>query len=720
MSSIYSTNVGNREIVIDTGKLAKLAGGSAVVKMGDSVVLATACMADKPREGADFIPLVVDYLEKTFAAGKIPGGFFKREGRPSEHEILTSRLIDRSIRPLLPKGFYFDTQIITTVMSLDNDNPTDVMALVGASVALSLSEIPFNGPIAAVRVARINSEHVVNPSLDELEKSSLNIIVAGSSEGITMVEGDAMEVPEEEVLDAIMYGWEQLIKIIDLQRKMKEEIGKTKISFDEPDLHDEIKAKIDSLAVKSLHDAFLVSDKLRRREKIAAVWDEVKESFTEEEILENGALITSYLRDIEKKLVRDMLLEKKKRIDDRGPQDIREIWSEAGVLPRAHGSAIFTRGETQVLVATTLGTEEDEQRVDALTGETSKRFMLHYNFPPYSVGEVRFLRTPARREIGHGVLAEKAISKVLPTEEEFPYTLRVVSEVLESNGSSSMATVCGASLSLMDAGVPIKAPVGGIAMGLITEGDETVILSDILGDEDHLGEMDFKVAGTERGVTAIQMDIKVERVSREILSMALSQAREGRLFIIDKMNSVIDKPRDEISKYAPRLELIMVKPDKIREIIGPQGKTIRGIIEQTGVKIDVEDDGTVKVYAVDEESVKKAIDIIKELTQEAEIGKSYAGKVKKIMDFGAFVEIFPGTEGLLHISQISHKRIKAVSDVLRERDEVRVKVLDIDGDGKIRLSRKDLIRDEDDTRPTQQERTDRKPYDRRGKDSPRK
>jgi polyribonucleotide nucleotidyltransferase len=488
---------------------------------------------------------------------------------------------------------------------------------------------------------------------------------------------------------------------------------------EEPALDEDGKSKIESIARHSLSDAFSIPDKNQRRDRVAAIWEEVKESFTEEEFLERGVVIASYFKDMEKKLVRDMLFESKRRIDGRSPQEIREIWSEISVLPRAHGSAIFTRGETQVLVATTLGTAEDEQIVDALTGETSKRFMLHYNFPPYSVGEVRFLRTPARREIGHGVLAERAISKVLPTEEEFPYTLRVVSEVLESNGSSSMATVCGASLSLMDSGVPVKAPVGGIAMGLITEGDETIILSDILGDEDHLGDMDFKVAGTSGGVTAIQMDIKVERVSREILSEALSQAREGRLFIIDKMNSVTDKPRAEISKYAPRLEVIIVKPEKIREIIGPQGKTIRGIIEHTGVKIDVEDDGTVRVYAVDEKSVTLAMEMIKELVQEAEIGKTYNGKVKKIMDFGAFVEIFPGTEGLLHISQIAHRRINSVSDVLKEGEEVRVKVLDVDGDGKIRLSRKDLIREEGERDPGHG-RTSRGPSHRRGKDGPRK
>lgn len=719
MGSRYSVEIGNREIIIETGRLAKLAGGSVIVKMGDSVVLATACVSEKPREGVDFIPLVVDYLEKTFAAGKIPGGFFKREGRPTEQEVLTSRLIDRSIRPLLPKGFSFDTQVITTVLSLDNDNPTDIMALVGASAALSASEIPFKGPIAAVRVAKVNGENVVNPSLDELQNSSLNLIIAGGRDGITMVEGDAMEVPEEQVLDAIMYGWEHLQKIIDIQNRLVEELGKPKMPHEEPALDEDGKSKIESIARHSLSDAFSIPDKNQRRDRVAAIWEEVKESFTEEEFLERGVVIASYFKDMEKKLVRDMLFESKRRIDGRSPQEIREIWSEISVLPRAHGSAIFTRGETQVLVATTLGTAEDEQIVDALTGETSKRFMLHYNFPPYSVGEVRFLRTPARREIGHGVLAERAISKVLPTEEEFPYTLRVVSEVLESNGSSSMATVCGASLSLMDSGVPVKAPVGGIAMGLITEGDETIILSDILGDEDHLGDMDFKVAGTSGGVTAIQMDIKVERVSREILSEALSQAREGRLFIIDKMNSVTDKPRAEISKYAPRLEVIIVKPEKIREIIGPQGKTIRGIIEHTGVKIDVEDDGTVRVYAVDEKSVTQAMEMIKELVQEAEIGKTYNGKVKKIMDFGAFVEIFPGTEGLLHISQIAHRRINSVSDVLKEGEEVRVKVLDVDGDGKIRLSRKDLIREEGERDPGHG-RTSRGPSHRRGKDGPRK
>ncbi len=717
MEKKYTVNVGGKEIHIETGKLARQAGGSVIVKMGESVVLVTACVSDKPREGVDFLPLVVDYQEKTFAAGRIPGGFFKREGKPSEHEVLVSRLIDRPIRPLFPDNFFYDTQIIATVLSMDYDNPPDTLAIVGASAALSLSEAPFEGPIAAVRVSRKNGEFVINPSIDDSEQSDLDIIVAGSEHGITMVEGEASEVPEEVLLDAIFHGWERLQPLIHVQHKMVEEIGKRAADFDIPSIDGETRKKIEDMAKERLKEAFLIPDKLKRRETVAEIWEKVRDSFTEEEILEKGVVIASAFKDLEKEVVRRRILDEGLRIDGRKPEDIRPVWCEAGVLPRTHGSAIFTRGETQVLVTTTLGTAEDEQIIDDFSGETSKRFMLHYNFPPFSVGEVRMLRAPARREIGHGALAERAISKVLPPEEEFPYTIRVVSEVLESNGSSSMATVCGASLSLMDAGVPVKAAVGGIAMGLIIEGDRAVILSDILGDEDHLGDMDFKVAGTRKGVTAIQMDIKVERVDRAVLEKALVQAREGRMYILDRMDEVLEKPRPELSKYAPRFEIIEVKPEKIKDIIGPGGKTIRGIIDKTGVKIDIEENGVVRIYSPNKESVDEALNIIRELTKEAELGRSYVGKVKRITDFGAFVEIFPGTEGLLHISQISHRRIRAVSDILKEGDEVLVKVIEIDGDGKIRLSRKELIKDDE---PRERHRPpDRKPNP-RGKPSPRK
>jgi len=691
----YSVNIGNREVTIETGKYAMQAGGSVLVRMGDSAVLATACVSEHPREGIDFVPLVVDYLEKTFSAGKIPGGFFKREGRPTEKEVLVSRLTDRPIRPLLPKNFRNETQIIMTVLSMEPENSPAVMALVGASAALTISAAPFQGPIAAVRVVRIEGDLVINPSFDDLEKADINLIVAGSKEGIVMVEGGATEVPEDEVLDAIMYGWEQMQPLIEVQEKIAEEVGKPVISVEDAEVDGEIKGKVHSVASEGLRDAFSIPGKVERQKKIKEIWDEVLQAFPEEEREEKEKEISKCFSQLEKEIVRGRILAGEQRIDGRGFSDVRDIWCETALLQRAHGSSVFTRGETQALVTATLGTSEDEQRIDALTGDTKKRFMLHYNFPPYSVGEVKFLRGPARREVGHGALAERAISSMLPPEEDFPYTVRVVSEILSSNGSSSMATVCGASLALMDAGVPIKSAVSGIAMGLVVEGDNTVILSDILGDEDHLGDMDFKVAGTHEGVTAIQMDIKVKRVSRDILSRALAQAHEGRLHILSKMNEVLASPRKELSPYAPRFVLLTINREKIGGVIGPGGKMIRSIIEETGVKIDIEDDGSVRIFGVEQEGVDRAIKIIEDLTQEAEVGRSYKGKVKKIVAFGAFVEIFPGTEGLLHISQIAHRRIKEVTDVLKEGDEVMVKVLEVDREGKIRLSRKDLIGKDD-------------------------
>ncbi len=715
----YTVCIGDREINIETGRLAMQAGGSVLVTMGDSVVLATACVSEHPREGIDFVPLVVDYLEKTFAAGKIPGGFFKREGRPSEQEVLVSRLIDRPIRPLLPKHLRNEVQIIATVLSMENDNSPAVMALLGASAALSISGAPFQGPIAAVRVARIDGNLLINPSLDDLSESEINMVVGGSRDGVVMVEGGAREVPEEEVLDAIMFGWEQMQPLIDIQFKMIEEVGKPIMVVEEPEMDETVSNRVRELSVKALEAALTIPGKVERKTEIGEVKEKVRSSFTEEELSENGKVISSTLREVEKEIVRGRILGGGTRIDGRGFRDVRDIWCETGLLKRAHGSALFTRGETQALAAATLGTTEDEQRVDALMGESSKRFMLHYNFPPYSVGEVRFLRNPARREIGHGALAERSLSTVLPAEEEFPYTIRVVSEIFSSNGSSSMATVCGSSLALMDAGVPIKEAVAGIAMGLIVEGENTVILSDILGDEDHLGDMDFKVAGTRKGVTAIQMDIKVKRVSRDILSRALAQAGEGRLHILEKMNTVLDSPRPDLSPYAPRFELLTIKTDKIGGVIGPGGKTIRGIIEETGVKIDIEDDGTVRIFGVEPEGVARAVKIVKDLTKEAEVGKSYDGIVKKIVDFGAFIEIFPGTEGLLHISQISHQRIRAVSDVFKEGDSVLVKVLEIDREGKIRLNRKDLVGKDDDIGGGGDRNPPRSPSRHRGKERPR-
>jgi polyribonucleotide nucleotidyltransferase len=674
---------------IESGRWARQAGGAAVVRYGESVVLVTACVTENPRPGIDFLPLVVDYVEKTFSVGKIPGGFFKREGRLSEFEVLTSRMIDRPIRPLFPKGFYNEIQVIATVLSADKENDTGILALIGASAALSISEIPFTGPIVGARVGRIDGELVVNPRIPDLERSDLNIFVAGSRDAILMVEGEANEVSEEEVLDAILFAHRSMAPVLDLQERMAREIGKEKRAFERKILAEEDLRKIASIAEGPLAEAYGIRMKQDRRKRIEEVAESVRSSFTDEERAEKGTLIAEALKSLEKKIVRGMILREKKRIDGRGLRDIRPITCEVGVLPRTHGSAVFTRGETQALVTATLGTSQDEQRIDSILGDTTKAFMLHYNFPPFSVGEVKMLRAPARREVGHGALAERAVTKVLPKNVDFPYTVRVVSEVLESNGSSSMATVCGASLAMMDAGVPTSGAVSGIAMGLIKEGDGIAVLSDILGDEDHLGDMDFKVAGTKNGVTAIQMDIKIGGVSRDILLSALQQAREGRLHILGRMNAALEAHRPELSPFAPRIYVMMVKTDKIREIIGPGGKIIRGIQEQTGVKIDIEDDGTVKIAAVDADSARAAISIIEGITQSAEVGKVYQGRVRKIMDFGAFVEIFPGTDGLLHVSQISKHRVNA-ADCFKEGDEVTVRVLEVDRDGKIRLSHKEF------------------------------
>ena len=689
MGNVYEAEISGRTLSIESGRWAKQAGGAAVVRYGDSVVLVTACVTENPRPGIDFLPLVVDYVEKTFAVGKIPGGFFKREGRLSELEVLTSRLIDRPIRPLFPKGFYNEIQVIATVLSADKENDTGILAMIGASAALSISDIPFQGPIAGARVGRIDGALVINPRIPDQGRSDMNIFVAGSREAILMVEGEANEVPDEEVLDAILFAHRSLDPVLSLQERMAKELGKEKRAFEKRALPEEDLRRIAEIAGGPLADAYAILAKQDRRKKIEEVGEAVRNSFPEEERAEKAALIADAFKSLEKKIVRGKITRERKRIDGRGLSDIRSISCEVGVLPRTHGSAVFTRGETQVLVTATLGTSQDEQRIDSLLGDTTKAFMLHYNFPPFSVGEVKMLRAPGRREVGHGALAERAVTKVLPQGADFPYTVRLVSEVLESNGSSSMATVCGSSLAMMDAGIPTSGAVSGIAMGLIKEGDDVAVLSDILGDEDHLGDMDFKVAGTRNGVTAIQMDIKIGGVSREILLAALRQAREGRLHILEKMNGAIPSHRPELSPFAPRIYVMMVKTDRIREIIGPGGKVIRGIQEQTGVKIDIEDDGTVKIAAVDADSARAAISIIEGIVQEPEVGKVYQGRVRKIMDFGAFVEIFPGTDGLLHVSQISKHRVNA-AECFREGDEVTVRVLEVDRDGKIRLSHKEF------------------------------
>ncbi len=681
-----------RPLSIEVGRLAKQANGSALVRYGDTVVLVTATAAKEAREAQDFFPLTVDYQEKTFAAGKIPGGFFKREGRPSEKEVLTSRLCDRPLRPLFPDGFRCETQIIATVLSYDKENDADMLALIGASTALELSDIPFNGPIAGVRVGRIDGQLVINPTASQQPQSDLQLIIAGSREAIVMVEGGAQMLSEDVILDALYAGHRAMQPLIDLQAELRAAVGKPKRALVAREVDRTLTARVRDLAVPKIHTALGVSGKADRNEAVHAARGDVVAALATD-FPEREREIKGLFEDLHSDIVREMIVDRRLRIDGRGLADIRPIACEVEVLPRTHGSALFTRGETQALVVATLGTSSDEQKIDALIGETYKKFMLHYNFPPFSVGEVKFLRSPGRREIGHGALAERAVAAVLPDEGEFPYTIRVVSEILESNGSSSMVTVCGSSLALMDAGVPIKAPVAGIAMGLIREGDEIRVLSDILGDEDHLGDMDFKVAGTEHGVTAVQMDIKIGGVTREIMRDALYQAREGRLHILERMREALAAPRTDMSAYAPRIATLKIKVDRIRDVIGPGGKVIRGIIEETGVKIDVEDDGTIYVASADGVAMQKAIDWINRLTAEAEVGKIYKGTVKKIMDFGAFVEILPGTDGLVHISQLAPERVQNVRDVLKEGDEVMVKVLEVDKTGKIRLSRKEALKE---------------------------
>ena len=681
-----------RPLSIEIGKLAKQADGAALVRYGETVVLVTAVAAKDLKLDTDFFPLTVDYQEKTFAAGKIPGGFFKREGRPSEKEILTCRLIDRSIRPLFSEGLRCETQVIATVLSADRENDPDIVAMLGASIALHLSDIPFNGPLAGVRVGRNHGEWVINPTQAQLDESDLDIFLSGSKDAIVMVEGGAQVVPEDEILEALFAGHQAIQPLIEIQEQLCREIGKPKREVPLAKLDAAAVKRVEELALAKLKQALEVPEKLERYKRIADVKAQVVPQALAE-FPDKQKDIKGAFEELKRNVFRGLVIHQERRIDGRSLRDIRPITCEVEVLPRTHGSALFTRGETQALVVTTLGTTSDEQRVDALIGEHFKKFMLHYNFPPFSVGEVKFLRGPGRREIGHGNLAERALVPVLPAEEGFPYTIRIVSEILESNGSTSMATVCGGSLSLMDAGVPVTAPVAGIAMGLIKEGEHVRVLSDILGDEDHLGDMDFKVAGTSDGVTSLQMDIKISGVNREVMDQALRQAKEGRLHILNIMNSVLAEPRSNVSGHAPRIITFKVKPDKIREIIGPGGKVIRGIIEATGVKIDVEDDGTVRIASVDEEASKKAIEMVQRIAAEAEVGKIYKGTVRKIVEFGAFVEILPGTDGLIHISQLAPERVRKVTDVLKEGDEVLVKVLEIDRQGKIRLSRKEALQD---------------------------
>jgi polyribonucleotide nucleotidyltransferase len=685
---------GGKSIRFETGKLAKQAHGSCIVRIGDNVVLATACANAEPREGIDFFPLTVDYREYTYAAGRIPGGFIKREGRPSEREILTSRQIDRPIRPLFPEGFRCETQVIAMVLSADTTNDPDVAGINGASVALSVSDIPFHGPVGAVRVGRLNGEFVINPTYDEQREGTLNLMVVGTPDGIVMIESGSREESEEVVVQAIEFGHEQIKKICAAISKLQKEAGKPKRAFEAPVIDETYISEIHSKLGERLLDA-VNTEKYPKNESyglIKALKDEYVSTFPEEDD-DARKKAKTYFEILRERIFREQVIKEKRRPDGRKFDQIRDIWIEVGVLPRTHGSSIFTRGETQALVTTTLGTADDMQRLEAFEGEAKKRFMLHYNFPPFSVGEVAFLRGAGRREIGHGALAERAISAVLPGETDWPYAMRVVSDILESNGSSSMATVCGASLSMMDAGVPLKASVAGVAMGLVKEGDEYAVLTDIAGAEDHYGDMDFKVAGTRDGITALQMDIKVMGITPQIMREALDQARRGRLFILDKMNEIIAEPRTKLSEFAPRFYSLTIPTDKIRDLIGPGGKVIRGIIEATGVKIDVEDSGKVNVSSSDQQAAAKAIQMINDITATAEVGKTYLGKVTRLADFGAFVEILPGTDGLLHISEVAEHRIKDVRDELKEGDQVLVKVLAVEGN-RIKLSRKAILKEQ--------------------------
>jgi len=694
MEVSLNTEIGGKALSIQSGKLAKQASGAVLVQYGETVVLVTVVSTNEERPGADFLPLSVEYQEKIYAAGRIPGNYFRREiGRPSEKETLTARLIDRPIRPLFPKKYNFETQVIATVLSMDQENDPDVLAMNGASAALVISDIPFSGPIAAVRVGRIDGRLKINPTLREYESSDINIIVAGSRTGVVMVEGGGNIVSEADMLEAIFFGHEQMQPLIDLQLELLEKLGVPKRKFAPPARDEALAAKIAAAADSRVRAATLIPEKTKRAAALRALKGEVYEGL-EEADADRKAEVYEILDDIHNRVIRDLILREGRRIDGRRFDEIRPITCEIGLLPRPHGSALFTRGETQVLGVLTLGSGPDEQRVETLIGEEFRPFMLHYNFPPFSVGEAKRLGGPSRRDIGHGGLSTRALERVLPEKEDFDYTIRLVSEVLESNGSSSMGTVCAGTLALMDGGIPIKAPVSGIAMGLVKEGETVIILSDILGDEDHSGDMDFKVAGTSEGITALQMDIKILELSKAIMEKALAQARNGRLFILEKMLQILSKPRESISRYAPKVVTIEINPDKIREVIGPGGKIIRSIQSATNTRIEIDDAGIVKVAATSETDADAALMMINDIIKVPEVGKTYDGTVVKIMDFGAFVQIFPGTDGLVHISQLATQRVRKVSDVVKEGDPLKVKVLEVTRDGKIRLSHKAVLEDQ--------------------------
>ena len=690
MEQKVSFEFSGRTMTISTGKMAKQASGSVVVQCGDTIVLVTAVGTKTAKEGQDFFPLTVNYQEKAYAGGKIPGSFFKREGRPTDSETLTCRLIDRPIRPLFPDYFLNDTQVMATVLSADEDNDAGILAMIGASAALEVSDIPFSGPIAGVKVGRVDGIFIANPTVAQQELSDIDIVVAASRDAVIMVEGSAANVSEEVMLEAIFFGKDAIQPILEAQVELKRLAGVPTRELTPPTVDETLRARVKELAYAKTKDAVRIKTKTERHNQMDAVKKETLEALLPE--YEGCAkAIKGFLGDFEYELVREHILKDGERIDGRDTRTIRPITTEVGLLPRAHGSALFTRGETQAIVAATLGTSVAEQRIDSLYRESRKKFFLHYNFPPFSVGETSFRLGPGRREIGHGMLAERALERVLPSHDDFPYTIRIVSDILESNGSSSMASVCGGSMAMMDAGIPLTAPVAGIAMGLIKEGDDIAIISDILGDEDHLGDMDFKVAGTATGVTALQMDIKIAGVSKAIMKQALEQACEGRLHILGEMAKTLEANRADLSTFAPRITTIWVKTDKIRDVIGTGGKNIRGITEATGVSIDIEDSGKINIASIDKAACDLAIKMIRDLTSEAEEGKLYMGTVRKIMDFGAFVEIFPGTDGLVHISELDTQRVKNVSDILKEGDQVLVKCIGIDKQGKIKLSRKDAL-----------------------------
>ncbi len=687
--------VGQNTLRLETGKLAKQAGGSVMVRLGDSVVLVTACRSANPREGIDFLPLTVDYREYTYASGRIPGGFFKREGKPAEKEVLTSRCIDRPTRPLFPDGWRYETQIIALVLSADQENDTDVLAITGASVALAISDIPFQKTIAAVRMGLVDGKYVINPTFLQRKESKLDLIVVGSKDGLVMVEAGAKEVTEEQVVEALDTAHAAIKQIVAVIDDLAKAAGKKKVTVAKKEFAADFYQEIEGKVLGPLTQAMRIREKLENYETVELTLKNLVAALPEAET-EKKADAKAIFKELKEKVLREEVLTHNVRLDGRKFDEVRPIWIETGVLPRTHGSAVFTRGETQALVTCTLGTADDAQKIESFEGETWKSFMLHYNFPPFSVGEVGRMTGPGRREIGHGALAERSLTPMMPTEEHFPYTVRVVSDILESNGSSSMASVCGGSLAMMDAGVPIKAPVAGIAMGLVMDekSGKYAVLSDIAGAEDHYGDMDFKVAGTSTGITALQMDIKVGGITTEVMRKALDQARRGRMHILDKMKEALAASRLNISDFAPRIVTIRIPVDKIRDVIGPGGKMIRSIIERTGVKIDVEDDGRVNVASADGESAAKAISIIQELTATPELNKTYLGKIQRITDFGAFVEIMAGTDGLLHVSEIANHRVKDVRDELKEGEQILVKVINIDPTGKIRLSRKALLQEE--------------------------